>query len=307
MLIASSSLGRTYLLRCMLGSFAVLPLSACAPRATTATTQQTPPRVAALPSASQADVVTVIPFTLADLPSMSMPLFIAEVNGHRGLFGLDVGDPTGVVNRFYLKPNATGGLDTVLAGEAMPQAGEYAQVTLRLGSLQSPTPIRTQVLSDPAAAQGDHRLGNIGVSELEPYEAIIDYTHQRLVLIRLDHAGHRLAQVPGYTPVATLPLISIDNGHVAVQGRIGDVVDTLALDTGNPIPVILTPTTRQRVQAHLAGGMMLDHLVIGSRSFDSLLVAPALPYMPDIIGYPVLHQYGAVGLNQRTHQLMLYR
>ncbi|HXC25210.1 MAG TPA: hypothetical protein VNU46_04785 [Gemmatimonadaceae bacterium] len=264
---------------------------------------------------SQADDVTVVPFTLDGLPSVSEPLFPATIDGHYGLFGLDVGSVEGFVNRVYLKPNATGGgLDTVAVGDVLPTQGASMSTTMRLGTLE--WPIRTAVQISQAGARDLHQLGNIGIGELTPFETIIDYTHTRLVLIRLDRVGHRLAVVPGYTPVDSIPLIFVDNGHVAVVGRIGDMVDTLALDTGNPLPVILTSATRQRVQAHLAGGFVLDSLVIGKRTFaklvgpppfNQLFVGPTMPYMPDIIGYPVISQFGAVGINQRTRQLILYR
>jgi len=254
---------------------------------------------------TQADDVTVVPFTLDGLPSMSEPLFTATIDGHQGLFGLDIGSVEGYVNRLYLKPNATnGGLDTVTAGDVLPTRGTPMRTTLRLGTLR--WWLRTAVQIDRAGARDRHQLGSIGIGELTPFETIIDYTHRRLVLIRLDSAGRRLAQVQGYTPTDSMPLLFVENGHVAVAGRIGDVVDTLALDTGNPIPVILTPTTRQRVRAHIVG-LKLDRLVVGTRTFDLLLAVPAMPYMPDILGYPVISQFGVVGINQRTHQLVLYR
>jgi hypothetical protein len=148
-------------------------------------------------------------------------------------------------------------------------------------------------------------LGSIGIGELTSFETIVDYTHKRLVLIRLDSAGHRLAPAPDYTPVDSLPLISVDNGHVAVVGHIGTVIDTLALDTGSPV-TILTPATRQRVQPHI-NGLLLDSLVLGKRTFTKLVLVPAMSYMPSIVGYPVLSQFGVIGINQRTHQLLLYR
>ena len=37
-------------------------------------------------------------------------------------------------------------------------------------------------------------LGFLGLSAIESFETIIDYVHRRLILIRLDRAGRRLAK-----------------------------------------------------------------------------------------------------------------
>jgi hypothetical protein len=124
------------------------------------------------------------------------------------------------------------------------------------------------------------RLGNIGLCVLEQFETIIDYTHQRLILIRVDTAGHRLAAVPAYTPRWSAPLIDvpIDAGYYGVQQFWGVAVGTDdKLDTVNARNNTVT--------------RMMD---TGAPDDDQML------------GYPFLSHFGVVGFNHRTHQFILY-
>ncbi|HXC24894.1 MAG TPA: hypothetical protein VNU46_03190, partial [Gemmatimonadaceae bacterium] len=181
----------------LLTTLSLLALPACTP-------QKRPPTGSPSPVVSpQAAAVTVVPFTVDD-PDNGAILLPAELGGRRGIVLLDTGTPGGgLLNRQYVKPNPTGGLDTVLAGEPIPQNPIYVNVPVRIGTLQTPHPVNVVVIDDSGFAQ-NHRfqssIGRIGLAGLEPFDAIIDYAHQRLVLIRLDAAGHRLAAVPAYTP-----------------------------------------------------------------------------------------------------------
>ena len=155
------------------------------------------------------------------------------------------------------------------------------------------------------------RLGNIGTAALEPFETIIDYTHQRLILIRLDAAGHRLAKVPAYTPAQTVPLATYDKYWWGVQGVLGDVTDSLEIDTGNPGNSMLE-TTRRQVAAHLVpaaagamGNVTLDHLKVGSRTFDAVSFTIGNDDS-DVFSFGFLSRLGVVGFNFRTRQLILY-
>jgi hypothetical protein len=130
-------------------------------------------------------------------------------------------------------------------------------------------------------------LGNIGTSVLEPFETIIDYTHRRVILIRLDKAGHRLAKVPAYTPRWTAPLIDVgDDGTMRwVSGpqwwgtmvQPGSGLD-YTLDTLN-----------------VANNTLLRAIDTGGESNGG-----------DFVGYPFLSRLGVVGFNHRTHQFILY-
>jgi hypothetical protein len=260
---------------------------------------------------TQSDAVTVVPFTVDD-PDNGAILLPAELGGHRGIVLLDTGTPIGgLLNRQYVKPNAAGGLDTVLAGEPIPQNQVTLHVPVRIGTLQTPNPVNVLVADDSGFAR-NHRfqssIGRIGLAALKPFDAIIDYAHQRLILIRLDSAGHRLAAVPAYTPTRTIPLIHpVSQPHWGVEGRIGGVLDTLVLDTGTPMGMVITSRTAPTVRTHIVNGY-LDHLVVAGRTFDSVDVADfgQIPLSFDIIGYKVLRRYGAVGINQRTRQLELF-
>ena len=162
-------------------------------------------------------------------------MIMAEVDGHRGLFMLDTGSPIFSLNRTFLQPSPTGGIDTVTAAHRVPDHVGYSAdgwdrvhiKDVRIGTLSINVIEPTTPASDPRHANAflNHiwnnyvfeqtpRLGNIGLSVLEPFETIIDYPHQRVVLIRLDSTGHRLAKVPEYTPKWITPLIDKNSSGV---------------------------------------------------------------------------------------------
>jgi hypothetical protein len=250
------------------------------------------------------DVVTVVPFyskpneTEEEQTKVIIP---AEVDGRRGNFVVDLGDLELDLNRTYWQPSPTGGVDTVTDATRLPDhttddpnSWDYVYVTVRIGTLQVPAfedrSLRAIPNHQHANAELNHyfgnyswvfapRLGNIGLSVLEPFETIIDYTHHRLVLIRLDAAGHRLASVPAYTPRWSAPLL--DTGPAGqpplwwgVAVRPDNTVDTVTaanntehrtIDTGDPT----------------------NH--------------------DEMLGYTFLSALGVVGFNHRTHQFLLYR
>ena len=127
------------------------------------------------------------------------------------------------------------------------------------------------------------RLGNIGLSVLEPFETIIDYTHQRVVLIRLDSAGHRLANVPAYTPKWSAPII-----------------DT-ALYTNDPQWQFWGVATRADYTLDTldaSKNTVIHALDTGSPTNDAGL---------GLLGYPFLRPLGVVGFNHRNGDTILYR
>ena len=212
-----------------------------------------------------------------------------------GNFVLDLGAPRLNLNRTFLQPGRTGGVDSVTAGNRIPERGveDSVHVTLRIGSL-SAVPV------DPGAPPGDPdapnaflnhlwgnfswvfapRLGNIGLSVLRPFETIIDYTHKRVVLIRLDSAGRRLVKVQAYTPVWTTRLIDVA-GHGPNDSRRWWGI------TVRPDGVLDTANTRA------------DTVL---RAMDS-----GAPSNGRLLGYPFLRGLGTVGFNHRAHQFILYR
>lgn len=255
---------------------------------------------------NQPDLVTVIPFvwkaneTYQEQTKVIIP---GELNGRRGNFVVDLGDPDVDLNRTFLRPTPTGEIDTVLVTDTgdshhLPawDGVDSGHAMLCLGTLKvdfvDPTP------SNPAPhrlnAFLDHqwgnfvtfapRLGNIGLSALEQFETIIDYTHRRLVLIRLDNAGHRLVDVPAYTPKWSVPLIDIPLQDYPGKYWWGLAVRSdNTLDTLNPIK-----NTKPEVIDTGAPGNWESH-------------------DPPLLGYPFLRQFGVVGFNHRTHQFILYR
>lgn len=285
--------------------------------------------------------VTAIPFTYATGQSSMLPpgyiLFPAEVDGLHGSFLLDIGATDLVFNKRYVQPNGKGGIDTAAAAShpcpaPMRNACPVTVHTIRVGTvLLHPDTIAlggpgAPEVPPPANAAILHRfvqiaqfaepvLGFFGVPAMEPFETIIDYTHQRLILIRLDAAGNRLAAVPAYTPAFTVPLVATnDHEHWGVEGRLGATVDTLLLDTGAPMNT-LAAHTQQQWTSHMTDGSsgffpawILDSLQLGGHSF---LQIPFLKVQGDgahnVLGYPFLSHSGVVGFNFRKRQLVIYR
>ena len=233
----------------------------------------------------------------------------AEVDGHSSIFILDLGSTPIALNRTFLQPSLTGGVDTITDANRLPdhtpmenhivgglQDWEKVHITLRIGTLLDE--FDDPDLTRAAKEQNPHRynaimghlwgnfswvfaprLGNIGPAALEQFETIIDYTHRRVVFIRLDQAGHRLVKVPAYTPRWTAPLVAVPIPSIPGIKALGlAVVPDHTLDTLN---------AAKNTQV-----MMLD---TGS------------PWDEDaILGYHFLSNLGVFGLNQRTHQFILY-
>lgn len=295
----------------------------------TSTPQPATLQVAGIPN--RPDLVTVVPFYWkpheTDIEQTRV-VFSAEVGGHRGILLLDLGDPDLDLNRTFLRPGVTGGLDTVQATDTMDKhrlpgwdGQDSAHVTLWIGTLSidfvdptKPTdPRHINALLNHQfgnyAQVFPPRLGNIGPIALEQFETIIDYTHRRLVLIRLDSAGRRLVQVPMYTPTWSAPLVDIPIGKGkywwGVQATLAEKPTTMFFDTGSE-GNYLTTGTETRAAAHIVHDT-LDSLVIAGRVFGPVVLRSDATPPLDVLGFPFLSQLSVVGFNHRTRQFLLYR
>ena len=241
------------------------------------------------------DLVTVVPFyekpneTANEKTKVIIPAWVDSVFG---LFVVDLGAPRLNMNRTFLQPSPKGGVDTVTEAHKIPDDGSTApvHVKVRIGTLTT-TPIDPIVASsDPKQPNAflDHmwgnfawvfapRLGNLGLSVLEPFETIVDYTHKRLILIRLDSAGHRMVDVPAYKPKWTAPLIDMPMAGDARKWWGIKVKPDMTLDTAN------TANNTQTMAMDTGAGEN-----------------------GELLGYPFLSQFGVVGFNHRTHQFILY-
>ena len=286
----------------------------------------TAPAVPVLP-----DLVTVVPFQL-DHGFILVP---AEIDGRRGTFHFDTGAQLITLRSKYIRAHRHGGLDTVVAGNDADDSDDsdtFITVhTLHIGTLRQhldsidvgpPTPRSSNArisnwnfLDFVETVHNGPILGNLGLNAMEPFETIIDYTHQRLILIRLDASGHRLAAVPAYTPAATVPLVAIikrPHSYWGVQAHMGDSLVTLIVDTGgrNKLDKQMTqylgtrvvPTNESLDETPLG---TLDHLVLGGRSYDTLSFK--INFEDTGLGFDFLNRLGVVGFNFRTHQLILYK
>jgi len=151
--------------------------------------------------------------------------------------------------------------------------------------------------------------------------------------------------VPQFTPRMTVPLVpepgvELASGVVlgkgngwSIVGHLGDMPDTLMVDTGSPDNSI-SRGTRQKLVAHLTPARadmtrqfkevytrmaklqgiqappqpslwIVDHLMVAGHAFDALPFAE--DYVEDLLGYPFLSQGGVIGFNIRAHQLIFYR
>jgi hypothetical protein len=123
------------------------------------------------------------------------------------------------------------------------------------------------------------RMGNLGPAVFQQFELIIDYKLRRVVLIRLDSAGHRRVEVPAYasrwtTPIKPVPVPVLKSMHaLGIQVTPGNFLDTV--NTAN--------NTRLQI---------LDTGAPGSRN--------------GVLGYDFLSNLGVFGINQRTHEFILY-
>jgi hypothetical protein len=271
---------RWVVLRATLGGALLTVTSACA---SVATTPATPPPAGQRPAGAGQrpvsaavpgipdlpDVVTVVPFQLYQPDaSVGWIYFQAELDGRRGTFSLDTGSPRFWLNPEYLRPSATGGIDTVAAGDPTQQ-GFVTVHTMHIGTLVQHLDTTDVGPPVPYPTNGNimrfvgHELGTFGLPAMEPFETIIDYVHQRLILIRLDTAGQRLAAVPAYTPAYTMPLMPVNEHWWGVAAHTGDSVGTL-VDTGGA-----------------------DHA--------------------GVLGFAFLNRLRVVGFNLRTRQLIVYR
>ena len=257
--------------------------------------------------------VTVIPFYTKpnETPlEQTKAVIEAEIDGHRGVFIFDLGAGTAVLNRTFLQPNAKGGVDTVTDANRIPDNTprsdyinsaeqerqlDHVHVTVKVGTLVSNyddsalTAFMQEKDPHRYNAELGHlwgnfgwvfgpRMGNLGPAVFQPFETIVDYTHRRIVLIRLDAAGHRVVDVPAYTPRATMPLLSMPEG--AGFTALGLAVDPCdSLDTSAP-----------------ERNLWIKLLDTGSPSNGG-----------NILGYPFLSGLGVFGINQHTHQFILYR
>jgi hypothetical protein len=318
----------------LVGGLTTLTIS-CIP-ATTQHGMQVPAQVHGIPN--RPELVTVVPFvwkpneTDDERANVAIP---AEVDGHRGVFILDLGSVWFELNRTYLQPNPNGGADTITEANRIPErdtaASTYVHITtVRIGTLISrfEDPALKAPSGRPANALLNHmwknftvggfvpQLGAIGPTVLEPFETIIDYRHQQVVLIQLDSAGHRLVDVPAYTPVWSAPLLDIQLGqdwgkHAAsswwgVEALLGGVPDTLIIDSGTQDNRITAKTAKQ-IAAYKAKNNNQYSLMIADRTFKHVHLQEHLLQDINILGYTFLRSLGVVGFNHRTHQILLYR
>ena len=297
--------------------------SSCTPAATTRVAQipaQRQPTTIQVPGIpNKPELVTVVPFywkANEDDEEKTKVVIQAEISGHRGNFILDLGTFDGDVNRTFLRPNATGGIDTVLATDTTDPHRQHGRDSVHAMFHVGTLNVEPKNYTDSHFnATLDHafgnfrvfapRLGSIGLSILEQFETIIDYTHKRVILIRLDDAGHRLVDVPAYTPKWSAPLIDIYSVW-GVRGLVDGVPDSLFFDTGAPFNALMQ-STMKRVSGHTANGGALDPLVIAGRSFGPVLFTNDEEPPVDVFGFPFLSSLGVVGFNHRTHQFILYR
>jgi hypothetical protein len=298
--------------------------------ATPATTVTMSPADVAL---NQPGLVTVIPAQLYN----GFVLVPAVVDSLHGDFMLDTGSPVVVLNDEYVRPRIGGGVDSIRGPLDRGPDATGAMVDLhaiKLGTLThrfgktGVGPPRTWPNTGMLGLSGRFRatfkqpiLGTIGLAAIEPFETIIDYSHQRVVLIRLDSAGRRMVAVPQFTVAMTVPLLPVHdvvNGDAdwwGVHARLGDDVDdTLLVDTGNWDNTLVFNTFRKLTNHLRKAGpgaynngprMTVDRLLLGDSVHDTVTFTIANAEH-DMLGSGFFRRQGIVGFNLRTRQLIFY-
>jgi hypothetical protein len=242
------------------------------------------------------------------------------------MFFLDSGSPLVLLNNAYWRLDPTTGVDTLQTGDPLTPGHTFVNVhTMRVGSLvyhfdtthvESAGQFRNNAIvwpkEDRFQSFNPPVLGFFGQPALAPFETIIDYTHQRLVLIRLDSAGRRRVPVPAYTPATTIPLVVAPSGqHYGVMASIGTVQQELDIDTGSPVNVLtqtVSTALKDQVVAEDTASVTINHLRLGTRPYDSVRFYKIDDLAKlNMLGYPFLSRHSAVGLNYRTHELILYK
>ena len=263
------------------------------------------------------DLVAVVPFSSwkkqdatqprGEEDSTRVPL-VVEVNGRRGVFLLDLGCPWVNVEPGFL----------TFGPSSLVMSASLARIQLRIGtvldSFADPhlemaehlpphaANARVRHFLDPEYYADGRAVGNIGLAALEPFETIIDYTHQRVLLIRLDAAGHRLVDVPAYTPAWSAPLIDVGNQWWGLQASLNGVPKVWVFDTGFGVNIINPSETSVTTK-----WVDTDSLVFAGRRVHAKLRVFSSGFGVNVLGYPFLRQLGVVGFNHRTHQFLLYR
>jgi hypothetical protein len=271
-------------------------------------------------------VITTVPIRLVH----GLVLVPATVNGRSGTWLFDTGSPRIELNGQYWRTTATG-VDTNIGPVAQSSPGWMGSVadhpsvvrTLQIGTLTvSADTTPGHLLSELADARRlralEHEvhqpmLGILGVPAWRAFESIIDYQHHRLILIRLDTAGHRRAVVPHLTRIDSFSLIHTpDAEHYGVRTMVGDSVMDFLLDTGAERNVI-GGVAQARLQPYLVPAghdslldrpqVRLSHVRLGSHDYAMLVdCQPGA----DILGFPFLFQLGMIGFNFHTMQLWIY-
>ena len=289
------------------------------------------------------EVLTIVPFVLED----NRILFEVEFDGIRGTYVFDTGAPMMAFSAQYISPRERVGtfptIDTIptsVRRTSSPQgSGDRHEALQSLLTLRQMTiGTLTQVLpptdigppqppvKSNAVLFADSRyegftqpvFGSFGLNAMEPFEIIIDYPQRQLIFIRLDSAGHPLADVPQHTLVGTVSLVPVlpEQYWWGVPASLGSpaTTDVLMLDAGSKYN-FLTDATLARLNGHMtaltdalaSGGApvyLVDHVTMGNKTVDDVEMRP---FRQPMLGYPFLAQLGVVGFNVRMREFSWYR
>lgn len=300
--------------------YAVLSLALVLASACMRATVQTPSTVPVAGVPVRPEVVTVVPFQLwmgaHGQWHGAWIKFPAAIDGRYGSFFLDSGAGDCMMNSDSVP------LDSAQRVQLRMGNDRYTIHTIRVGTLSAtldsadigppiPQPSNAHLDTDQDPDYFHGVRGTVGLNGIEPFETIVDYVHHRLVFIRLDSAGRRLADVPAYTPAGAVPLVPV-KVHIipayaaqwwGIEARRGGVLDTLLVDTGTQ--------AHTDVNEVLAADELKQQIVLARPSDASARGSIVLPEPKakdlNVLGYFFLNRLGIVGFNLRTRQLLLYR
>jgi len=261
----------------------------------------------------------------------------ATVDGQTGLFIVDTGNPTLLLNTHHLSggPTIDSAIVTDAVGRNVPvlvhavRQFQWNGVSIvNLGALgMDLSSVESQLQKE---LRGQPILGMVGVSQLSHFISVFDYGKQAIELYP-SHVFDRRTPARLQTPDVTVPLLTSESG-LFVEGVAGDKSFLLRIDSGDDglgIDEDFAATlgthviSAGRMEPTMGVGgvivttpiVVLDRLMIGAMAYDSLVMRshllPANPKDPGRhpqgnLGAPFFRHH-RIGLDLRRKRLYLWR
>jgi predicted aspartyl protease len=156
----------------------------------------------------------------------------AEVDGRQGMFIVDSGAPTLVLNSAQIAAHNSAASVTTHGATGAMQAKKVTVGRFVWGTLTMlDVPALSYDLSHLEDATGRELLGLIGYELIEPFEVELDYATATLVLTKLDADGNRAVPREDTQHAQTVAVTM--GGHIPfIRASVGGETFTFGIDTG---------------------------------------------------------------------------